>query len=142
MGTEIFNILMENTNKSLENSDVPVGAVIVKDGKVLAFGYNTREKDQNVLGHAEINAILEAQKILNNWNLSGCDLYVTLVPCSMCLEIIKQSRIDTIYYLLDKPASKKEFYKTKMQKINDASYENKYADILSDFFKKLREKNK
>lgn len=142
MDTEIFNILMENTNKSLENNDVPVGAVIVKDGKFLAFGYNTREKDQNVLGHAEINAILEAQKILNNWNLSGCDLYVTLVPCSMCLEIIKQSRIDNIYYLLDKPASKKEFYKTKMQKINDASYENKYADILSDFFKKLREKNK
>ena len=142
MDTEIFNILMENTNKSLENNDVPVGAVIVKDGKVLAFGYNTREKDQNVLGHAEINAILEAQKILNNWNLSGCDLYVTLVPCSMCLEIIKQSRIDNIYYLLDKPASKKEFYKTKMQKINDASYENKYADILSYFFKKLREKNK
>ena len=142
MDTEIFNILMENTNKSLENNDVPVGAVIVKDGNVLAFGYNTREKDQNVLGHAEINAILEAQKILNNWNLSGCDLYVTLVPCSMCLEIIKQSRIDTIYYLLDKPASKKEFYKTKMQKINDASYENKYADILSDFFKKIREKNK
>lgn len=142
MDTEIFNILMENTNKSFENNDVPVGAVIVKDGKVLVFGYNTREKDQNVLGHAEINAILEAQKILNNWNLSGCDLYVTLVPCSMCLEIIKQSRIDNIYYLLDKPASKKEFYKTKMQKINDASYENKYADILSDFFKKLREKNK
>ena len=142
MDTEILNILMENTNKSLENNDVPVGAVIVKDGKVLAFGYNTREKDQNVLGHAEINTILEAQRFLNNWNLSGCDMYVTLVPCSMCLEIIKQSRIDNIYYLLDKPASKKEFYKTKMQKINDANYENKYADILSDFFKKLREKNK
>ena len=142
MDTEIFNILMENANKSLENNDVPVGAVIVKDGKVLAFGYNTREKDQNVLGHAEINTILEAQRFLNNWNLSGCDMYVTLVPCSMCLEIIKQSRIDNIYYLLDKPASKKEFYKTKMQKINDVNYENKYADILSYFFKKLREKNK
>ena len=142
MDTEIFNILMENTNKSLENNDVPVGAVIVKDGKVLAFGYNTREKDQNVLGHAEINAILEAQKVLKNWNLSGCDLYVTLVPCSMCLEIIKQSRIDNIYYLLDKPASKKEFYKTKMQKVNDTNYENKYAEILSNFFKKLREKTK
>lgn len=142
MDSEIFNILMENTNKSLENNDVPVGAVIVKDGKVLAFGYNTREKDQNVLGHAEINTILEAQRFLNNWNLSGCDMYVTLVPCSMCLEIIKQSRIDNIYYLLDKPASKKEFYKTKMQKINDVNYENKYADILSYFFKKLREKNK
>lgn len=142
MDSEIFNILMENANKSLENNDVPVGAVIVKDGKVLAFGYNTREKDQNVLGHAEINTILEAQRFLNNWNLSGCDMYVTLVPCSMCLEIIKQSRIDNIYYLLDKPASKKEFNKTKMQKINDANYENKYADLLSDFFKKLREKNK
>ena len=142
MDAEIFNILMENANKSLENNDVPVVAVIVKDGKVLAFGYNTREKDQNVLGHAEINTILEAQRFLNNWNLSGCDMYVTLVPCSMCLEIIKQSRIDNIYYLLDKPASKKEFYKTKMKKINDANYENKYADILSYFFKKLREKNK
>lgn len=142
MDTEIFNIIMENTNKSLENNDVPVGAVIVKDGQVLAFGYNTREKDQNVLGHAEINAILEAQKVLKNWNLSGCDLYVTLVPCSMCLEIIKQSRIDNIYYLLDKPTFKREFYKTKLQKINDTNCENKYAEILSNFFKKLREKNK
>ncbi len=142
MDIEIFNILMENTNKSLENNDVPVGAVIVKDGQVLAFGYNTREKVQNVLGHAEINAILEAQKVLKNWNLSGCDLYVTLVPCSMCLEIIKQSRIDNIYYLLDKPTFKREFYKTKLQKINDTNYENKYAEILSNFFKKLREKNK
>lgn len=141
MDIEIFNILMENTNKSLENNDVPVGAVIVKDGQILAFGYNTREKDQNVLGHAEINAILEAQKVLKNWNLSGCDLYVTLVPCSMCLEIIKQSRIDNIYYLLDKPTFKREFYKTKLQKINDTNYENKYAEILSNFFKKLREKN-
>ncbi len=142
MDTKIFNILMENTNKSLENNDIPVGAVIVKDGQILAFGYNTREKDQNVLGHAEINAILEAQKVLKNWNLSGCDLYVTLVPCSMCLEIIKQSRIDNIYYLLDKPTFKREFYKTKLQKINDTNYENKYAEILSNFFKKLREKNK
>ena len=142
MDTEIFNILMENTNKSLENNDVPGGAVIVKDGQILAFGYNTREKDQNVLGHAEINAILEAQKVLKKWNLSGCDLYVTLVPCSMCLEIIKQSRIDNIYYLLDKPTFKREFYKTKLQKINDTNYENKYAEILSNFFKKLREKNK
>ena len=142
MDTEIFNILMENTNKSLENNDVPVGAVIVKDGQVLAFGYNTREKDQNVLGHAEINAILEAQTVLKNWNLSGCDLYVTLVPCSMCIEIIKQSRIDNLYYWLDKPTFKREFYKTKLQKINDTNYENKYAEILSNFFKKLREKNK
>lgn len=142
MKLEIFNILMENANKSLENNDVPVSAVVVKDGKVLAIGYNTREKNQNVLGHAEINALLEAQKVINNWNLSGCDMYVTLIPCSMCLEIIKQSRIDNVYYLLDKPESKSEFYKTKVQKINEVNYENKYAEILSNFFKKLREKTK
>ena len=142
MNSEIFNILMENANKSLENNDVPVSAIVVKDGKVLAIGYNTREKNQNVLGHAEINALLEAQKVINNWNLSGCDMYVTLIPCSMCLEIIKQSRIDNVYYLLDKPESKSEFYKTKVQKINEVNYENKYAEILSNFFKKLREKTK
>ena len=142
MNSEIFNILMENANKSLENNDVPVSAVVVKDGKVLAIGYNTREKNQNVLGHAEINALLEAQKVINNWNLSSCDLYVTLAPCSMCLEIIKQSRVDNVYYLLDKPVSKKDFYKTKLQKINEANYEAKYEEILSNFFKNLREKNK
>ncbi len=140
MDTEIFNVLMENTNKSLKNGDVPVGAVIVKAGKIIASGFNTREKDQNVLGHAEINVILEAQKILNNWNLSGCDLYVTLAPCSMCLEVIKQSRLSNVYYLLDKPTFKKEFNKTNLQKINTIIYETKYASMLSNFFKNLREK--
>lgn len=140
MDTEIFNVLMENTNKSLKNGDVPVGAVIVKAGKIIASGFNTREKDQNVLGHAEINVILEAQKILNNWNLSGCDLYVTLAPCSMCQEVIKQSRLSNVYYLLDKPTFKKEFNKTNLQKINAIIYETKYASMLSNFFKNLREK--
>lgn len=140
MNKEFFNILMRCAGKSLEYNDVPVGAIIVKNGKVLSSGFNTREKDQNILGHAEINAIIEAQKTLNNWNLSGCDLYVTLVPCSMCMEIIKQSRIDNIYYLLEKPTSKIEFSKTKLVKINGSNYEIKYGEILSNFFKKLREK--
>lgn len=140
MDTKIFNVLMENTNKSLKNGDVPVGAVIVKAGKIIASGFNTREKDQNVFGHAEINVILEAQKILNNWNLSGCDLYVTLAPCSMCQEVIKQSRLSNVYYLLDKPTFKKEFNKTNLQKINAIIYETKYASMLSNFFKNLREK--
>ena len=140
MNKEFFNILMENANKSLEYGDVPVGAIIIKDGKILSTGFNTREKDQNILGHAEINAIVDAQKKLNNWNLSGCDLYVTLIPCSMCMEIIKQSRIDNVYYILDKPTSKKEFSQTKLVKMEESDYETKYSEILSDFFKKLREK--
>ena len=140
MNKEFLDILMKYADKSLKYNDVPVGAIIVKDGKVLSAGFNTREKDQNILGHAEINAIIEAQKTLNNWNLSGCDLYVTLVPCSMCMEIIKQSRIDNIYYLLEKPISKKEFSQTKLVKMDKSDYEIKYGEILSNFFKKLREK--
>ena len=140
MNKEFLNILMENANKSLEYGDVPVGAIIIKDGNILSTGFNTREKDQNILGHAEINAIIDAQKQLNNWNLSGCDLYVTLIPCSMCMEIIKQSRIDNVYFILDKPTSKKEFSQTKLVKIEEDVYETKFSEILSDFFKKLREK--
>ncbi len=140
MNKEFLNILIENANKSLEYGDVPVGAIIVKDGKILSTGCNTREKEQNILGHAEINAIIAAQKKLNNWNLSGCDLYVTLIPCSMCMGIIKQSRIDNVYYILDKPTSKKEFSQTKLVKLEEDVCETKYSEILSDFFKKLREK--
>ena len=140
MNKNFLNILMEFADKSLEYNDVPVGALIVKNGKVVSAGFNTREKDQNILGHAEINAIIFAQKLLKNWNLSGCDLYVTLVPCSMCMEIIKQSRIDNVYFILDKPTSKKEFSQTKLVKIEEDVYETKFSEILSDFFKKLREK--
>lgn len=127
--------------KSIENGDVPIGAIIKKDDEVIGIGYNTRERDNNVLGHAEINAINDAQRKLNNWNLNGCKLYVTLKPCSMCMEIIKQARIDDVYYLLDKPDFKHEYNKTKFIKIDNISEEEKYASILKDFFKKMREKN-
>ena len=67
-------------------------------------------------------------------------MYVTLKPCSMCSEIIKQSRISEVYYLLDKPETKKEYYKTEFNKINDEINELDYEMKLSDFFKKLRDK--
>lgn len=138
---DIIDKLMVLADKSLETEDVPIGAVIVKDGIIIAEGYNTREKNQSVLGHAEINAILVASNYLDNWNLSGCSLYVTLKPCSMCMEVIKQSRIDNVYYLLDKPASKKEFNGTIFYKIDDTSIESEYQKLLNNFFGKLR-KNK
>ena len=102
-----IDFIIKESLISLDYKDVPIGAIIVKDGKIISSAYNTREKDQNVLGHAEINAIIDAQKKLNNWNLNGCDLYVSLKPCSMCSEIIKQSRISNVYYLVDKPEEKK-----------------------------------
>ena len=135
-----IDIIIEESKLSLNSMDVPIGAIIVKDGVLISSACNTREKNQNVLGHAEINCILKAQKKLKNWNLSGCDMYVSLKPCSMCAEIIKQSRIDNVYYLLDKPDEKKDFNKTKFEKINKKNEEQKYLDILSNFFKELREK--
>ncbi len=132
--------MIEKSKLSLDSMDVPIGAIIVKDGVLVSSGFNTREKDQNVLGHAEINCILKAQEKLNNWNLSGCDMYVTLKPCSMCTEIIKQSRINNVYYLLDKPEEKKDFYKTRFEKLNEKNKEQEYLEILSNFFKELREK--
>ena len=140
MNNNYLEKLIELASKSLETDDVPIGAIIVKNDNIIAEGVNTRQKDQNILGHAEINAILQAQKTINNWNLSDCDLYVTLKPCSMCMEIIKQSRLKTVYYLLDKPSYKKEFYKTEMKEIDNLEIKEMYAKKLSEFFKKMREK--
>ena len=140
MDKELIDKIIDNSKCSLSSFDVPVGALIIKDGVIIASGYNTREKNQNVLEHAEINAIREAQKIFNNWNLNGCDMYVTLKPCSLCMEVIKQARISNVYFLAEKPSSKVEFNRTNLVKINNDSKEKEYLEILSDFFKKLREK--
>ncbi len=138
---EIMNyieICMEEAKKSLLTEDVPIGALIVLNDEVIAYGHNTREACHSVLGHAEINAIEEATRKLQRWNLSDCEMYVTLEPCSMCKEVIKQTRIKKVYYLLSKPLEKKEYNKTEIQKSEDRKYEQMYANILSDFFKKRR----
>lgn len=136
---DIWNKCIKVGNKSLKSKDIPVGALIVKNGQIISVGYNTREKNNDVLGHAEINAIKKATKKIKNWNLQGYDLYVTLKPCHMCTEIINQARISNIYYLLDKSENKKEYNKTNFIKINNNFYEKTYNAILHDFFINLRE---
>ena len=107
----------------------------IEDKKI--FDKAILEKDYSVLGHAEINAIEQATRKLKRWNLSDCELYVSLEPCSMCKEIIKQTRLKKVYYLLSKPDSKKEYDKTQFIKLESNS-EQTYANILSDFFEKKR----
>jgi len=132
-----FNICIEEALCGVKDGDIPIGAIIVHDNVVIAKAHNTREKDNNILGHAEINVILATSKTLNRWNLSDCDLYVTLEPCSMCKSVISQAKIKNVYYLLSKLDYKKEYYKTKYLKAN-AKNEQTYNCILSDFFKSKR----
>lgn len=139
MGDYLTKII-ELSKKSLESGDVPIGAIIVKDGQIIGEGYNTREKNNDVMGHAEINAIKDASKKLNNWNLQESVMYVTLKPCSMCLSVIRESRIDFVYYLLDKPEKKFEYSRTAIHNFDDENAKEEYLGILQDFFKKLREK--
>lgn len=78
--------------------EVPVGAVVIKDGQVVGRGYNLRETDQNPLAHAEVLAIQDASKNLGSWRLTGCILVVTLEPCPMCLAACQQARVDEVAY--------------------------------------------
>lgn len=78
--------------------EVPVGAVIVRDGIKIAEGYNRREQTQDPLAHAEVLVIREAAKTIGSWRLTGCKLYVTLEPCPMCLAACQQARIDEVIY--------------------------------------------
>lgn len=84
--------------EAYDAGEVPVGAVIVKDGKIIARGRNTRENDGYATHHAEVNAINSACEVLGGYRLTGCTLYVTLEPCPMCAGAIINSRIDRVVY--------------------------------------------
>lgn len=91
-----MSISINEAKKS--GQDVPVGAVVVKNGDVIATAHNERELDNDVTSHAEILAIRKAEQVLGNWRLDDCDLYVTLEPCPMCGWAILQSRIKNVYF--------------------------------------------
>lgn len=84
---------IRQAKKAYALDEVPIGCVIVYEGKIIARGYNRRNTDKNTLSHAELNAIRKASRKLGDWRLDGCDLYVTLEPCQMCAGAIVQSRI-------------------------------------------------
>lgn len=89
---------LKEASEAFDLGEVPVGAVIVRDGTIIGRGHNTREKEQNPMGHAELNAIREASRELGTWRLNDCILYVTLEPCPMCTGAILNSRIKTVVY--------------------------------------------
>ena len=101
MDNRFMEIALREAKLALEDGEVPVGAVVVKNGKVLATGRNHREKSGDISSHAEIEAIKAAEKSLGKWQLDGCSLYVTLEPCLMCAGAIKQARISSVTYGAD-----------------------------------------
>ena len=93
-----MNQALKEAYKAYSIDEVPIGTVIVKDGKIIARGYNKKLKTNDVTDHAEIVAIKKACKKLNNWRLNGCIIYITMFPCPMCASAINQSRIKKIVY--------------------------------------------
>lgn len=134
--------------ESADEGEVPVGAVIVRDGEIIATGRNRREKGRNALYHAEIEAIDNACKRLGGWRLPGCELYVTLEPCPMCAGAIINSRIEKVYFgAYDKKAGSVkslvcmfELPYNHKPEVEGGIMEEECAGMLSEFFKSLRSK--
>lgn len=93
-----MSIALKEAQKASLKDEVPIGCVIVKDGKIISKGFNQRETKNLVVSHAEIEAINKANKKLNSWRLEGCDIYITLEPCIMCAGAIIQARFNNVYY--------------------------------------------
>lgn len=135
MNNKYIELAIKEAEKAYKKGEVPVGAVIVKDEKIISKAYNTIEKEQNPIKHAEIKAIEKATKKLKNWRLNDCELYVTLEPCEMCRGAIYLSRIKKTYYILSRKDIKNNS-DIKLEKLN--ANEKKYLNMLQDFFKEKR----
>ncbi len=98
MDKRFMNEALRLAKTAAEGSDVPVGAVVVKNGEIIGRGYNLREQTCDATAHAEVVAIREACKTLSAWRLDDCELYVTLEPCPMCAGAIINSRIKTVVF--------------------------------------------
>src|SRR5574344_1626328 len=97
---KILEKLAKLAQISFKKGEIPVGALVIYNNEIIGLGYNTRQKKYDVCGHAEINAIRQAEKKLKDWRLNDCKLYSTLEPCEMCYKIIKECRIKKVYYLI------------------------------------------
>ena len=136
--------------KAFDKGEIPIGAIIVKDNKIISAGFNTREKTQQALNHAEIIAIKKACKKLKSWRLNDCEMYVTLEPCVMCAGAILNARISKVHI-----ACLDDTHGAVVSKYNILSdgtlnhktdivvgeHENEAKKLIQTFFKNLRKNN-
>lgn len=145
-----MRIALEQAQEALLNNEVPIGAIIVNDGEIIAVARNEREETNKATSHAEIIAIEKANSKLKSWRLDTCTMYVTIEPCPMCAGAIIQSRMKTVIYgakdlkagshesivrLFDKPFNHKV-------EIISGVLQAECSQILTNFFKELRSKKK
>lgn len=140
-------LALKEAEKARKIDEVPVGAVIVLNGEVIARAYNKREQNNDPLGHAEIRAIKKASKKLNNWRLVDCELYVTLEPCLMCTGAIINSRIKRVIYGTSDPKGGAIESSLNLMDIKNINHypeitknvlQKECSEILKNYFKNKR----
>ena len=135
MEKKYIELVLKEAKKAYNSGEVPVGAVIIKNNKIIAKAHNMVEKKKNSIMHAEIIAITKASKKIRNWRLNNCDMYVSLEPCDMSKAAILLSRINKVYYLVKKDKNI-NINKNKFIYLNN--YEKKSLNLIQEFFKNRR----
>lgn len=147
---QFMKAAIDQANIALENGDVPIGAVIVHQDKIIAKGYNQRHKLNDPTAHAEIIAITAAAEYIGNWRLHGCTIYVTLEPCPMCAGALVLARIERLVFGCDDPKAGAcgSLYNIVQDKrlnhrveITKGILAEDCSKILQDFFRVKRERN-
>ncbi len=141
-----MNLALTEAKKAFLENEVPVGAVIVKNGVVIAKSHNLKVKTSNIMNHAEIIAIKRASQKIKDWRLYDCEMYITLEPCPMCASAIQQSRISKVYIGTKSNAISNTEIVEKIFNNDDFCHkvdyhytdDNRCSKILSDFFSNKR----
>lgn len=140
---------LKRAEKGMAQGEVPVGAIIVHEGKIIASGYNRRAKTQLATSHAEVYAIERACKKFGSWRLPECDLYVTLEPCPMCMGAVLNARIRKVYFgayeqkgrsMTEELAASNLLNHTV--EVEGGVLEKECSELLSGFFRSMRERSK
>lgn len=143
-----MRLALQQARRAQALGEVPIGCVIVKEGQVIARGYNRRNTDHNTLSHAELNAIRKASRKLQDWRLEGCTIYITLEPCQMCSGAIVQSRIDRCVVGAMNPKAGCAGSVMNLLQVKGFNHqvdlttgilEEACSQMLSEFFQKLRQ---
>ena len=135
MDSYYMNLALRLAHKAFCKGEVPVGAVIVKDNKILSTAYNKKNKSKKTIDHAEIIAITKANKKIKDWRLTGCVMYFSLNPCEMCMGALRESRISKVIYASEASYNPKNI---SCAQLNDDCINDESSNLLKKFFSDRR----